>query len=159
MQSPVKKPTEGSRIEAEGPAYAFDLKMELLKCAEPFGLRPIVVREFDTKTRIADSVHETKRWLGEPSFKSMIFDEQVTSRHSSGFCEERFWIVGVMQDIHEHHGIHALVRVGKMESIKRRDFNGGLGSNQHVCTANTQVRSSLRELRCQAPVSAAHIEQ
>ena len=133
--------------------------MEFFKCAEPFGLSPIVVRKFDTKARIADSVHEAKRWMGEPSFKSMIFDEQVTSRYSSGFGEKRFWIVGMMQDIYEHHGIHALVGVGKMQSIKRRDFNGCLGSNQHVCPANSQVRPSLRELRCQAPVSAAHVEQ
>ena len=71
---------------------------------------------------VPDPIHEAQRNVGKAGARKVVLDDNCFPRDSRTFGEEYRGIVGMMQDIHEQHDVHALTSGWQLLPIEQLNW-------------------------------------
>ena len=101
MQVAVEEPAQGSWVKADGFRHRFDLKTKFAESKLPLLLGPVMMRQSDSETSIADAIHEPKCWGSEEPPEPMILDDEMMACDARRLGQESGWIFSMMENVNK----------------------------------------------------------
>jgi hypothetical protein len=142
VQSSFENPRRWWRVESQRQNLACGSHTQSVKCGIPLPASPIVVGKGHAVMCISGPIHEAQCGLGKQSFTKMIFNENYFGDAPS-LSKQPQRIGGVVQHVHEHHRVEAIIGMRDMGSVKRPYRNARIWSHQNIDSFDRHIWSEL----------------
>jgi hypothetical protein len=108
-------------------------------------------------TGVSNPVHETKPCAGKKALAEMILDQDHFT-HAIRFSEQEEGIRSVVEDVHEHHGVEARIRIRNVSAIERLNGYLRVWPDKHVNADDGDVRPVAGDEEIERSVSATNVQ-
>jgi hypothetical protein len=108
--------------------------------------------------RIAYPIHHSQDLSCEDTFSQVILEHEGSTSHAACLAEQDVRIVGVMQDVNEHHNVHAFIGVWNVVSIEAGCRDSTARSRQDINALDATVRFAVRKLTGKQSIAASNIQ-
>ena len=105
MQPALEDPTQQRAVEAQSFSPVHLAEPGLGECRPPLGGRPVRIAKWYAMANIAHPVHQSQPFVAQPCPGEVILDDHLAGRDSRRLPYQQQRIVGVVQDVNQHHQI------------------------------------------------------
>ena len=158
MKRTAKPPVQPPGIESKPLLPLDDAQTEVIEGAAPLTRRPVDAGHRYPEAPIADAIHEAQGWTREETGQQVILDHQTTGGDAICFPQQLQWLAGVMQNIRQHYCAKGAIAIGKMDAIKRIDWDGTIHAGLNFDALNPQVRAQLKNCRTQPTIAGTEVQ-
>lgn len=107
---------------------------------------------------VADPIHHAQDARRGTTVAGVIFDDNGFSRDPSGLFDQDHRVGGMMEYVHKHDCVEAVIRKGQRFAVKSRHWNVRLRSDQHVHALERKVGPSLEEYPVDRSIAASYVK-